>query len=79
MAAEDFGADPDVRVTGSHRIDAEATPFLLIAAASEGRPRGDHIAHWDEGSSATKSISLGPSAVAMLAHKVTNSDHIFML
>ena len=32
-----------------------------------------------KGSSATKSISLGPSAVAMLAHKVTNSDHIFKL
>jgi hypothetical protein len=32
---------------GGHRIEAGAYPFLLITAASEGRPRSDHIPHRD--------------------------------
>src|SRR5689334_14590133 len=47
VVARDLGADPDVRVASSHRIEAGAYPFLLITAASEGRSRSNHIPHRD--------------------------------
>ena len=47
VVAGDLRADFDVRVAGGHRIEAGAYPFLLIAVASEGRPRSDHIPHRD--------------------------------
>src|SRR5438067_11221257 len=47
VVAGDLRADLDVRVAGGHRVEAGAYPFLLVAAASEGRPRRNHIPYWD--------------------------------